>query len=106
MLKRFVFASLAFAGIIVPGAFTLALVAAPPVRPAWAQLPGCERSLAEAEKSLAAMQALVKSLDDTTEQEMRHATQLYFLEVLKARAVSALCNNGTDSRISLVSREE
>ena len=106
MLKRFVFASLAFAGIIVPGAFTLALVAAPPVRPATAQLPGCERSLAEAEKSLAAMQALVKNLDGNTEQEMRHATQLYFLEVLKARAVSALCNNGADSGISLVSREE
>ncbi|HUL86560.1 MAG TPA: hypothetical protein VLU23_00050 [Pseudolabrys sp.] len=106
MFKRFVFASLAFAGIIVPGAFTLALVAAPPVRPATAQLPGCERSLAEAEKGLAGVEARVKSLDGTTGQEMRRARQLYFLEVLKARAVSALCNNGTDSRISLVSREE
>jgi hypothetical protein len=87
MLKRFVFASFAFAGIIVPGAFTLALLAAPPVRPAAAQPPGCDRSLAEAAKSLAAMQAHVESLDATVGSEMCHATQLYFLEVLKARAV-------------------
>ena len=94
MLKRFVFASLAFAGIIVPGAFTLALVAPPPVRPASAPLPGCDRSLAEAANGLAAMQARVKSLDGTAGPEMSHATQLYFLEVLKARAVNALWSNG------------
>ena len=63
MLKRFIFASLAFAGIIVPGAFTLALVAAPPVLPVAAQLSGCDRSLAEAANSLATMQARVAQGD-------------------------------------------
>ena len=104
MPKRFVFAFLAFVGLIVPGAFTLAQLAAPSARPAATQLPGCDRSLADTANSVAAMQERVKSLGATDGPEACHATQRYFLEVLKARAVTALCNIGADSGISLVSR--
>lgn len=48
MLKRFLLAFIAFIGLIVPGAFTQALLAAPPASPAPLQLPGCDRNLADA----------------------------------------------------------
>jgi hypothetical protein len=40
MLKRFLFAFFAFIGLIVPAAFALALLAAPPASPAPMRLPG------------------------------------------------------------------
>ena len=48
MLKRFLFAFFAFIGLIVPAAFALALLAAPPASPAPLHLPGCDRNLADA----------------------------------------------------------
>ena len=48
MLKRFMFASLAFIGLIVPGAFAMALLAAPAARPEPLQRAGCDRSLVDA----------------------------------------------------------
>ncbi|HXE04772.1 MAG TPA: hypothetical protein VN579_02215 [Bryobacteraceae bacterium] len=98
MLKRFVVAFVAFAGLVVPATFTLALLAAPPARPESAQPPRCDRNLADASASVAAMQACVKRLAATKGPEVGTATRLYFLELVKARAVAALCKNGSDRR--------
>lgn len=96
MLKRFMFASLAFIGLIVPGAFALALLAAPAARPEPLQQAGCDRSLGEAAAGVAAMQTRVKGLAAANEREICNATRLYFLELVKARAVTALCKNGPE----------
>jgi hypothetical protein len=96
MLRRFALAFVAFVGLIVPAAFALALFSAPPARPEPAQLPGCERNLADATASVAAMQARIKSLSAKAGPEICTATRLYFLEVVKARAVTALCKNGAE----------
>ena len=96
MLKRFLFAFFAFIGLIVPAAFVLAILAAPSARPAPIQPPGCDRNLAEATSNIAAMQARVRSLGTREGHEMCSATRLYFLEMVKARAVTALCKSGTE----------
>lgn len=98
MLGRFLAAFFAFVGLIVPAAFALAVLAAPPAVPAPIQLPGCDRNLAEATNNVAAMQARVKALGgrDGRSQDICSATRLYFLEVVKARTVAALCKNGSD----------
>ncbi len=96
MLKRFVTAFVAFIGLIVPAAFALALLAAPQARPEPAQPPGCDRNLADASASVAVMQARVKNLAATKGPEVCAATRLYFLEVVKARAVAALCKSASD----------
>jgi hypothetical protein len=94
MLKRFLFAFLAFIGLIVPTAFAVAVLAAPPASPAPAQSPGCERHLADASTHMAAMQ---KRMNGAIErQDFCRATRLYFLEIVKARAVTALCKSGPD----------
>ena len=64
MLKRFILAFLAFVGLIVPAAFVLALLMAP-ARPATllqAEPPGCDRNVADANASVAALQARVKNI--------------------------------------------
>lgn len=94
MLKRFPFAFIAFIGLIVPAAFALALLAAPPASPAPLQLPGCDRNLADASTNVAATQARLKGLEEG--KDICTATRLYFLEVVKARAVTALCKNGPE----------
>ena len=96
MLKRFVFASLAFVALIVPGAFALALLAAPAARPEPLQQAGCDRSLVEAAAGIAAMQTRVKGLAAASDREICNTTRLYFLELVKARAVTALCRNGPE----------
>jgi len=96
MLKRFVCAFLWFAGLVVPTAFALALLAAPAARPAPAIPPGCDRSLADATVNVATMKARVRSLGGTAGPETCTATRLYFLELVKARAVTALCKSGAE----------
>lgn len=96
MLKRFLLALLAFVGLIIPVTFVLALLAAPPARPEPVQPPGCDRNLANATASVAAMQARIKNLSTTGGAEICTATRLYFLEVVKARAVTALCKTGAE----------
>jgi hypothetical protein len=88
---RFVVACVAFVGLI-----TMAVLAAPPARQDASHLPGCDRNLADASAGIAAMQARIKSLSGVDSSEMCKATQLYFLEVVKARAVTALCKSGTE----------
>jgi|SRR5689334_4258978 len=94
MLNRFIFAFIAFIGLIVPGAFALALLGAPPASPAPLQLPGCDRNLTDASTNVAATQARLKGLD--AKEDICSATRLYFLEVVKARAVTALCKSGVE----------
>ena len=96
MLKRFLFAFFAFIGLIVPAAFALALLAAPPASPAPLQLPGCDRNLADASTNVAAMQTRLKGLNATEGKEVCTATRLYFLEMVKARAITALCKGGPE----------
>ncbi len=95
MLRRFVFATLAFIGLIVPAALLLAMLAAP-AYPQPLERPGCEQNLADSIASVAAMQARVKGLKSAHGPEICNATKLYFLELVKARAVTALCKSGPD----------
>jgi len=96
VLKRFIFAFLAFIGLILPAAFLLALLMAPATPAAPLERPGCDRSLADATAGVAALQARVKSLRPDYGPVICNATRLYFLEVVKARAVTALCKTGPD----------
>jgi hypothetical protein len=96
VLKGFIVAFVAFVGLIVPATFTMAVLAAPSARPEAPHLPGCERNLADASASVAAMQARIKSLGGADRSEICTATRLYFFEVVKARAVTALCKSGTE----------
>jgi hypothetical protein len=95
MLKRFVLAFVAFIAVIVPTAFAMALLAAPPAPPEPTR-PGCDRNLATATANVAAMEARMKIISAKTGPEICTATRLYFLEVVKARAVTALCKNGAE----------
>jgi hypothetical protein len=92
VVRRFVFASFAFVSLTVLTTFALALLAAP-ARPAPADdRPGCERSLAQALAEVQATQARLK----TAGADACTITRQYFLEVVKARAVMALCKTGAD----------
>ena len=96
LLKRFVVSLVAFVGLIVPVTFTTAVLAAPPARQDAPYLPGCDRNLADASASVVAMQTRIKNLSGVDRSEICTATRLYFLEVVKARAVTALCKSGTE----------
>ena len=96
LVKRFVISLVAFVGLIVPLTFTMAVLAAPPASQDAPYLPGCDRNLADASASVAAMQTRIKSLSGVDRSEICTATRLYFLEVVKARAVTALCKSGTE----------
>jgi hypothetical protein len=93
VLKRFVVAFVAFVGLIVPTALLMAMLAAP-AYPAPQERPGCEQNLASAMANVAAMQARVKH--SAPGPAICSATRLYFLELVKARAVTALCKDGAD----------
>jgi hypothetical protein len=90
--KRFIVAFVTFIGLIIPAAFALSLLAAP-ARPAPLEQPGCERTLADALANVTSLQARAKTARGA---EACAATRLYFLEVVKARAVTALCKNGPE----------
>src|SRR5262249_15598363 len=94
VFKRFVMALISFVGIIVPATFTMAVLAAPPPRPDGPYLPGCEHTLATTSASVAAVQARLTTLSGVDTSEICTATRLYFLELVKARAVAALCKSG------------
>ena len=96
MLRRFVVAFFAFIGLIVPGTFVLALLAAPPAKPQPIEPPGCDRIVAVAAANVAARQARLKQLGAAPGAETCNAARLYFLEVVKARAVTATCKIGPE----------
>jgi len=93
--KRFIVAFVAFIGLIFPAAFALALLAAP-AYPAPLERPGCERNMADAVANVSAMEARVKRLGASPKADACTVTRLYFLEVVKARAVTALCKSGPE----------
>ena len=95
MLKCFVFAFIKFVGLVIPAAFGLALLAASVAHPEPAQ-PGCDRNIANATAGLATLQARLKGLGASSGPEICNVTRLYFLELVKARAVVALCKNGPE----------
>ena len=92
MAKRFLIAFIAFIGLIFPAAFAVALLAAQaqPVRPEQA---GCNRNLADAYANASVLQARMKTAHGV---EACTAARLYFLEVVKARAITAACKNGPE----------
>jgi hypothetical protein len=90
--KRFFVAFVAFIGLIFAAAFALALLAAP-ARPAPLERPGCDHNLADAFANVTALQARMNAARGG---EACAATRLYFLEVVKARAITALCKNGPE----------
>ncbi len=96
LLKRFVIAFIAFVALIVPGTFAIGVLAAPPARPEAKPLPGCDHNLAEASASVTSMQVQIKSLNGMDRSEICTVTRLYFLELVKARAVTALCKAGAE----------
>ena len=95
-LRRFVVASVAFVGLIIPVTFTMAVLAASPARQESSPLSGCDRDLADANAKAAAMQAWVKASAGAGSSDVCRATRFYFLEMVKARAVTALCKSGPE----------
>jgi hypothetical protein len=95
VLRRFLVAFFTFIGLVIPGALALALLAAP-ARPAPLERPGCAHTLADAVASVAAAQARVKRLGAARGAEACAATRLYFLDVVKARAATAMCKSGPE----------
>lgn len=94
MVKRFVKAFIAFVALIVPGAFAMALLAAPPARPAPFQPQGCPHNLETAGARVAAYAARMRKPGGNDGADMCRQTRLYFLEAVKVRAVTALCAQG------------
>jgi len=98
MVRRFVLAALAFIGLIFPATFGLALLAAPaPAESKSVSMPaGCEHNLAAVNDGVSSMQSRLKSLGTTPGRATCSATRLYFLEIVKARAVTAACKSGPE----------
>jgi len=96
LLKRFLIAFIAFVGLTVPATFAMAALAPPLARPDAKPLPGCGRYLAEASTLVAAMQVRRKSLSGADRSDIYTVTRPYSLELVKARAVTALCKAGTE----------
>jgi hypothetical protein len=96
LLKRFVVSLVAFVGLIIPLTFAMVVLAAPPAPQDAPHLSGCDRNLANASASVAAMQARVKTLSRVDASEVCTATRLYFLEIVKARAMTAVCKTGSE----------
>ncbi len=92
MAKHFAVAFITFIALIFPAAFALAVLAAP-AKPAPLERPGCDRTLADAFANVSVLQARMKAAQGA---EVCNATRLYFLEVVKARAITAVCRSGPE----------
>ena len=95
MAKRFIFAVITFIGLVFPAVFGFALLAAP-AQPAPLEHTVCDQTLADAFTRMSAQQERVKRLGAARGPEACAATRLYFLEVVKARAVTAQCKSGPE----------
>ena len=96
MLKRFLFAFFAFIGLIVPAAFALALLAAPPASPAPLSCPAAIAISPMPAQTSRQCRRASKGSTPKRGKDICSATRLYFLEVVKARAVAALCKSGPE----------
>jgi hypothetical protein len=101
VIKRFAIATVAFVALVVPSVFAAALPAAPAQSVPLPQTP-CQRSLANADASLAAMPVRMRHLASLDTADACAATRLYFMELVKARAVTAVCKSGPDRERVLV----
>ena len=96
MLRRFILAAVAFIGLIVPGSLALAFLSASATPAPVQNPPGCERAVQDADASVAALQARLHKVAAGDSTQMCQLTRLYFLEMVKARAVTALCRHGSE----------
>jgi hypothetical protein len=96
VFKRLVVPFVAFVGLIVPGSPTMAVLAAAPTHPEAWHLSDCARELVDARAIVATMQARNKKLSDQDGSKKCMATQLYFLELVKERAMIASCKSGPE----------
>lgn len=93
--RRFIIAWLSFVSLVLLTTLVFALLMSP-ARPAPLEPSGCERNLSEALGGVQAMQLRVKNLGEGGSAESCAAARLYFLELVKARAVTALCRSGSE----------
>jgi len=98
MSRRLFVPFVAFLGLITSSSFTMPALAG---SPGGSDLSGCERTLADASASVAAMQARMRGLNGVDKSERCQAMRLYFFEVVKARAVTALCKSGSERERNL-----
>lgn len=101
MVKRFLLRTAAFVGLIVPATFGLALLAAP-AYPAPIPADACGGNLQQAQINLAAVQARVQRISKADDTKLCNLNQLYFLELVKTRAVTASCQHGPERDRALV----
>lgn len=93
----FRFAPLArFAPIPVLAALTLLLMPVAPAEPSVSDTPLCQTYLTNAVASMNATKARLQSLRSRADGELCIATRSHYLEVVKTRAVVALCKSGSD----------
>ena len=95
-LEHIAGAFVAFFGLLVPASLAVAALVVPPRHPEAVQSSVCDRDLAYARAGVVAMQVRVNSLAGVDRSEICAATRFYFLEVVKARAVTALCKSGPE----------
>lgn len=95
MARRFIFALIKFVGLVFSAAFMIAFLAEA-AQPAPVERPGCERNLADAATNMTALQARLKRLGKVGTVDACDANRLYFLEAVKARAVTASCKTGLE----------
>jgi hypothetical protein len=91
--QRFAVAFFAFVSLTLLTTFMLALLMAP-ARPETVERPGCERNFAQVTSSMRDMQDRVTKLGRNS--QACAAARLYFLEVVKTRAMIALCGSGPE----------
>ena len=94
LLSRFVIALIVFVGLTLSATFAIAALAAPTARSEVTALPGCARDVALASANVAAVRERMKNLESLNASDRCRATRLYFLELVKARAVTSLCKAG------------
>jgi hypothetical protein len=94
VVQRFTVAFFAFISLTLLTTFMMALLLAP-ARPATLERPGCEQNLAQATSGLRDMQTHINKSGGRGPAACA-ASRQYFLEVVKTRAMVALCVTGPD----------
>src|SRR5262249_50072034 len=74
--------------------FAIEVLAASPAPQQTIHPARCDQTLADANAGIAEIQTRIKSINGKNQSEMCTATRLYFLAMVKARAVTAACKSG------------